>query len=113
MRGFAAIRCERGYRYVRSHPPLFGSRLAVLAVRSVGDDGSGSAGNLDAHVLLATRERALEKFVAADNLVDQGFVVDFEQIALRTRAKACGLDRLLLRPIAAPPSSPPCGRLSA
>ena len=36
-------------------------------------------------ILLATCERALEAFQAADNVIDEGFVGDLERIILRTR----------------------------
>jgi hypothetical protein len=36
-------------------------------------------------ILLATCERALEAFQAADNAVDEAFVADLERIIARTR----------------------------
>ena len=36
-------------------------------------------------ILLATCERALEAFTAADNPVDESFVTDLERVAARTR----------------------------
>jgi hypothetical protein len=36
-------------------------------------------------ILLATCERALEAFNAADNPLDEAFVTDLERIATRTR----------------------------
>jgi hypothetical protein len=44
-------------------------------------------------ILLATAERALEAFQAADNPVDQEFVEDLERIVERTRAEIAALDR--------------------
>ena len=38
-------------------------------------------------ILLATSERALEAFRAADNALDREFVVDLERIVERTRAE--------------------------
>jgi hypothetical protein len=38
-------------------------------------------------ILLATCERALEAFQAADNPVDRDFVVELERIAVRTRGE--------------------------
>ena len=36
-------------------------------------------------ILLATGERALEAFTAADNALDESFVADLERIVARTR----------------------------
>ena len=38
-------------------------------------------------ILLAASERALEAFQAADNPVDEAFVVDLQRIVARTRAE--------------------------
>ena len=44
-------------------------------------------------ILLATSERALEAFQAADNPVDTEFVADLERIVDRTRLELAALDR--------------------
>ena len=42
-------------------------------------------------ILLATCERALEAFHAADNAVDSGLVADLERVAERTRSEIAAL----------------------
>ena len=42
-------------------------------------------------ILLATCDRALEAFHAADNVVDRDFVVELERIGDRTRAEIATL----------------------
>ena len=43
-------------------------------------------------ILLATAERALEAFQAADNPADNDFVADLERIVIRTRAELAAMD---------------------
>ena len=38
-------------------------------------------------ILIATCERALEAFQAADNQIDEEFVADLERIMIRTRSE--------------------------
>lgn len=44
-------------------------------------------------ILLATSERSLEAFQAADNQLDTGFVDDLERIIARSRAELVQLDK--------------------
>jgi hypothetical protein len=44
-------------------------------------------------ILLATSERSLEAFQAADNPIDTGFVADLERIITRSRAELVQLDK--------------------
>lgn len=44
-------------------------------------------------ILLATSERSLEAFQAADNPLDTGFVDDLEHIIARSRAELVALDK--------------------
>jgi hypothetical protein len=49
-------------------------------------------------ILLATCERALEAFQAADNRLDDGFVLDLERVMARSRVELAGLTERDLDP---------------
>jgi hypothetical protein len=65
--------------------------MRAPCVSALGGPGNSRAVAVDRRqrsmlmILLATCERALEAFQAADNAVDEAFVADLERIIARTR----------------------------